>query len=183
MLYKQLHGLFKVCIFQHLEAVFCCKEHHCICFRQYKKHKSASVLLQYITLWCYSCIKQMDSDVLSRPLYPVTQTERRHPQRLQSGTLFKLITVLKNTPIFWKLVSFYLTGCQSEILFFQFWTYNISLDCKVCKGADPLMFAVNIKTNGNPHHHPWSIGKRLLSSWLPVRSAKDQGGAKVTHTL
>lgn len=49
--------------------------------------------------------------------------------------------------------------------------------------AAPTMFAVNIETNGNPHHRPWTIGKRLLSSWLPVRSAKDQGGAKVTHTL
>lgn len=25
-----------VCIVQHFEVVLCCKEHHCICFRQYK---------------------------------------------------------------------------------------------------------------------------------------------------
>lgn len=56
-------------------------------------------------------------------------------------------------------------------------TYNTCY-CKLCATATPLMFAVNIKTNGNPHHRPWSIGKRLLSSWLPVRSAKDQGGGK-----
>lgn len=66
---------------------------------------------------------------------------------------------------------------------FQYCTYNTSLNCKFFTRADPLIFAVNIETNGNPHHHPWSIGKRLLSSWLPVRSAKDQGGSKVTHTL
>lgn len=55
-------------------------------------------------------------------------------------------------------------------------------DCKVFTRAAPLMFAVNIKTNGNPHHRPWSIGKRLLSSWLPVRSAKDQGEGQRSHT-
>ena len=56
-----------------------------------------------------------------------------------------------------------------------FSTYSISFDCKFFTRAGPLMFAVNIETNGNSHHRPWSIGKRLLSSWLPVRSAKGQG--------
>jgi len=38
-------------------------------------------------------------------------------------------------------------------------------------------------TNGIPHHHPWSIGKRLLSSWLPVRSAKASRGKGHTHIV
>ena len=59
---------------------------------------------------------------------------------------------------------------------------NISCVRKVVLLLLRHFFAVNIETNGNPHHHPWSIGKRLLSSWLPVRSAKDQEGAKVGDT-
>lgn len=124
----------------------------------------------------------MDSDVLSRPLNPVTQTERRHPHRLRSRTPLDQIELrtVTHTPIF---VLGHLTGCQPEISFSSFLTYIFFFDCKFFTRAAPLMFAVNIETNGNPHHRPWSIGKRLLSSWLPVRSAKDQGGAKVTHTL
>lgn len=118
----------------------------------------------------------MDSDVLSRLLNPVTQTERRHPHRFQSRTLFDQFNL---NCVKWHIhQSLFKAGCQSAILFSSFLTYNICFDCKLITRAAPLMFAVNIETNGNPHHRPWSIGKRLLSSWLPVRSAKDQGGGK-----
>lgn len=77
----------------------------------------------------------------------------------------------------------YLTRWQSEIWFSSSHLQHFFFDCKFVTRVAPLMFAVNIKTNGNPHHRPWSIGKRLLSSWLPVRSAKDQGGKGHTHIV
>lgn len=125
----------------------------------------------------------MDSDVLSRLLNPVTQTEKGYPHRLRSGRLRKSSVngfKRKDTLIFRHFISDRMPAWNTLSPFFLL--TNI-LVCKIFTRVAPLMFAVNIETNGNPHHRPWSIGKRLLSSWLPVRSAKDQGGKGHTHIV
>lgn len=164
-----------ICIVQHFDVVLCCKEHHCICFRQYKAcltsvHHTVMLKLH----------KQMNSDVLSRPPNPVTQTERKYPHRLRPRTLFNQIEKERCKETHQSFGIWPDVGLKFGFPVFWLTTF---FDCKFFTWAAPIMFAVNIETNGNPHHHPWSIGKRMLSSWLPVRSAKDQGGAKVTHTL
>jgi len=137
-------------------------------------------LLRYTTLWWFSRINKW-TVMFFQDLRTLQQKQKggAHTGCGQGHCSIKLINNgVTHMPIFW-----HLTGCRSEILFFSSRTYNMFGVCKFFTWATPLVFFVNIKTNGNPHHHPWSIGKRLLSSWLPVRSATDQGGSKVTHTL
>lgn len=101
----------------------------------------------------------------------------RHPYRFLLKRLVHQIDQTKSIYCFWtvwkslKCFFSFLSGLYLQNCFFDF-------PKKKKKKADPVMFSDNIETNGNPHHHPWSIGKRLLSSWLPVRSAKDQEGGK-----
>lgn len=125
----------------------------------------------------------MDSDVLARPLNPEKQI-RRHPHNLLSRSFDKTELKTANSDTSKNIsLNLDLIGCQSEIQFFSLLTYsNISVFVFFTRAA-PLIFAVNIETNGNPHHNPRIIGNRLLSSWLPVRSAKDQGGKGHTHIV
>lgn len=57
-------------IVQHYEVVFCCKEHHCICFWWYQ-----ACLTPFATHWWISCINKYAVMFFPDRWTPVTQTE------------------------------------------------------------------------------------------------------------
>lgn len=166
-------GSLKGCIVQYFEVVLCCKEHDCFRFQRYKAYLTPVYHTDGLTAetngqWC-----------------SFKTAEPCNTNRKEASTL---VAVKDTSPSNWVKNSLKVRLFQAIwwdfSLKFSFPVLSLTTFLVISRSLLKLLhlcFAVNIETNGNPHHHHWSIGKRLLSSWLPVRSAKDQGGQR-SHT-